>query len=98
MYIETQITHAMQLFGCESYPAMDVGDVERAQRCFAAAKRVVDAHRADVASKLREIDDINDRLARVGEENQTVNVRLERPMDVRPTSRGANSQSALNDL
>jgi hypothetical protein len=57
----------------------------------------VDQYRADIAAKHQDIDELNERIARVGLEDNVPAVRLERPGDVRSHSRQA-SGSSLNDL
>lgn len=97
MYIESQITSTLNAFGNDAYPAMEANDSERVRAFFVAAKRVVDQYRADIAAKNQDIDELNERIARVGLDDDVPAVRLERPGDVRSQSRHA-SGSSLNDL
>jgi len=97
MYIESQITSTLNAFGNDAYPAMEANDSERVRAFFVAAKRVVDQYRADIAAKNQDICELNERIARVGLDDDVPAVRLERPGDVRSQSRHA-SGSSLNDL
>ena len=69
MYKERNITSTTQQFGVDCFAAMEANDQARAASLFAAAKREVDAYRADIAQLNREIDGVNVEIETVGRED-----------------------------
>ena len=69
MYKERNITSTTQQFGVDCFAAMEANDQARAASLFAAAKREVDAYRADIAQLNREIDGVNVEIENVGRED-----------------------------